>query len=350
MILRNRIDPAAAILPAKKVIARTRTLTGFQILGVGSYVPESVVTNADLNQDFGLEAGWVFQRTGIRERRHLSKDQATSDLCIEAGRAALADARVAPEAVDLAVVGTFTPDMAIPSTACILQEGLGLFCGAFDVQAACSGFMYALSVGAQFIKTGNANRCLVVGADANSRVVDPTDPKTYPLFGDGAGAVVIGPGDVDQGFLAYQLGSDGAGGDLLNRPACGSRLPPTAEVLDAHLQYLKMDGRAVYRWAIHTVTDSILEVLAHAGLEISDVRWFLPHQANIRIINAVADVLGFPRSRVFNNLDRYGNTSSASIPLILAEAQSQGAIERGDLVLLSGFGGGLTWGTAVLRW
>lgn len=337
-------------LSTVRQIARTTTLMGFQILGVGGYVPRIVVKNDDLHTRFGLESGWVMQRTGIAERRHAPKEQATSDLCYEAAVRCIDAARVRREDIDLVVCGTFTPDMAIPSTACIVQDRLGLLCGAFDVQAACSGFMYAIATGAAFVKSGSSKLCLVLGGDTNSRVVDPTDHKTYPLFGDGAGAVLLAAAGPDQGFLSYQLGSDGSGGDLLNRPACGSRLPPTPEALDAHLQYLQMDGRAVYRWAINTVTDSLLEVMNHANVTVDQIKWFFPHQANVRIINAVVDVLGLPRDRVVNNLERYGNTSSGSIPLVLAEAHEAGRLERGDLILMSGFGGGLTWGSAVMRW
>lgn len=333
-----------------KKIARTMTLTGFQILGTGSYVPDQVVTNDDLHERLGFDSDWIVQRTGIRERRHAPEHLATSDLCYEASIRCLEAAKVDPEEVDMLVLGTFTPDMAFPSTACLLQDRLGLFCGAFDVQAACAGFMYALVIGAQFIKTGNARRCLVVGGDTNSRVINPADMKTYPLFGDGAGAVLLGPGDETQGFLSYQLGADGSGGDLLCRPACGSRMPPSVQAIDADLHFMQMDGRAVFRWAVNTVTDSTTEVLKHVGLTAKDISLFFPHQANIRIINAVSDVLGFPRDRVFNNLHRYGNTSAGSIPIALDEAVQAKHISPGDRLLISGFGAGLTWGSAVLQW
>lgn len=331
-------------------VARTTTLTGVQIIGTGSYVPDSVVTNEDLRVRLGFDADWIVQRTGIRERRHAPAHLATSDLCYEACSRCLDNAGVKHQDVDMLIVGTFTPDMAFPSTACLLQNRLNLHCGAFDVQAACAGFIYALVIGAQFVKSGNAKRCLVVGGDTNSRVINPTDQKTYPLFGDGAGAVLLAAGSEEQGLLSYQLGADGSGGELLQRPACGSKMPPSREAIDADLHYLQMDGRAVFRWAVNTVTDSTTEVLEHAGVTADDIKVFLPHQANIRIINAVSDVLGFPRHRVYNNIDRYGNTSAASIPLALDEALGDNRIERGDLLLISGFGAGLTWGSAVLRW
>lgn len=326
------------------------TLTGFQVLGTGSYLPDNVVTNSDLTQRLGFDSDWIVQRTGIRERRHAPPHLATSDLCFEAAKRCLDNANVDPGDVDLLVVGTFTPDMTFPSTACLLQDRLGLFCGGFDVQAACAGFIYAFATAAQFVKTGNAKRCLVVGGDTNSRIVNPADMKTYPLFGDGAGAVLLGPGGSDQGFLSYQLGTDGSGGDLLCRPAGGSKLPASAAALEADLHFLKMDGRAVFRWAVNTVTDSTTEVLEHSGLTADEVSMFFPHQANIRIINAVSDVLGFPRQKVYNNLERVGNTSAGSIPIALDEANARGLINRGDRLLLTGFGAGLTWGSAVLGW
>lgn len=331
-------------------VARTRRLTGFQVLATGSYVPDRIVTNEELQKQLGFDGDWIVQRTGIRERRHAPPDLATSDLCYEAAIRCVRKAGVSKSDIDLCIVGTFTPDMAFPSTACLLQDRLGLMCGAFDVQAACAGFMYAMAIGAQFVKSGNAKLCLVVGGDCNSRIINPTDLKTYPLFGDGAGAVLLASGEEDQGFLSYQLGADGSGGDLLIRPACGSRLPPTPELLAKDMHYMHMDGRAVFRWAVNMVTDSTNEVLAHAGMTAEDIRLFVPHQANVRIIHAVSDVLGFPRERVFNNLHRYGNTSAGSIPLALDEAIAENQIERGDLILTSGFGAGLTWGSAVLRW
>jgi 3-oxoacyl-[acyl-carrier-protein] synthase-3 len=351
MILQS---PQAMVLPSngrlRSGIARTNRLTGFQILSTGSYVPDPVVTNDDLRTRLGFDSDWIIQRTGIRERRHAPPDQATSDLCYEATVRCIRKAGVDPADIDMLVLATFTPDMAFPSSACLLQNRLQLHCGAFDVQAACAGFMYALAIGAQFVKSGNSQLCLVVGGDTNSRVINPADMKTYPLFGDGAGAVLLSAGGDDQGFLSYQLGADGSGGDLLCRPACGSKMPVTRESLDADLQYMQMDGRAVFRWAVNTVTDSTTEVIKHAELGVDDISLFVPHQANIRIINAVSDVLGFPRDRVFNNLDRYGNTSAGSIPIALDEAIEAGRVQRGDKILITGFGAGLTWGSAVLGW
>jgi 3-oxoacyl-[acyl-carrier-protein] synthase-3 len=323
---------------------------GVQILGTGRYLPDNVVSNRDLHESLGFDPDWIVNRTGIHERRFALPHQATSDLCTHAAVRCLKAAGCDPTDVDLLVVGTMTPDMAFPSTACLVQDRLKLNCPAFDLQAACAGFMYALITAAQFVAAGTSRRALVIGGDCNSRVINPGDQKSYPLFGDGAGAVLLGPGSPDQGMLAYQLGSDGSGGDLLNRPACGSRLPPSAEALERGLHYLTMDGRAVFKWAVRVLTDSSLAVLARANREVGDVRWFIPHQANIRIIHAASDVLGFHRDAVFKNLERYGNTSGGSIPIALDEVIQEGQVGRGDLLLVSGFGAGLAWGTALWKW
>lgn len=330
--------------------ARTRSLTGIQILGSGRYLPENVVTNHDLQVSHGFDPEWIVNRTGIHERRFALPHQATSDLCVHAATRCLKAAGCDPSQVDLLIVGTFTPDMCFPSTACLVQDRLKLNCPAFDLQAACAGFAYALATAGQFIAAGTSRRALVIGADCNSRVINPADQKSFPLFGDGAGAVLLGPGEPDQGMLAYQLGSDGSGGDLLNRPACGSRMPPSAEALAAGLHYLTMDGRAVFKWAVRILADSSLAVLVKAGATVADVRWFIPHQANIRIIHSASDVLGFPRESVYKNLDRYGNTSGGSIPIALDELVQDGQVNRGDLILTSGFGAGLNWGTVLWRW
>ncbi len=331
-------------------VPRTRSLTGVQILGTGSYLPERVVTNEDLRDTLGFDPEWIVNRTGIHERRFASSHQATSDLCAQAASRCLKAAGCEASEVDLLVLGTMTPDMAFPSTACLVQDRLKLNCAAFDLQAACAGFSYALIVASQFVAAGTSQRALVIGGDCNSRVINPRDPKSYPLFGDGAGAVLLGPGSPEQGMVAYQFGADGSGGDLLNRPACGSRMPPSVEALEQGLQYLTMDGRAVFKWAVRILTDSTQAVLAKAERTVPDVRWFIPHQANIRIIHAASDVLGFHRDHVFKNLDRYGNTSGGSIPIALDEMLRAGLIRRGDLLLTSGFGAGLTWGTLLWRW
>jgi 3-oxoacyl-[acyl-carrier-protein] synthase-3 len=327
-----------------------RSLTGVRIVGTGSYVPDAVVTNDHLHERLGCDSAWIVKRTGILERRHAQPYQATSDLCIEAGLRCLERTAVHPRDVDLLILATFTPDMLIPSTACLVQEGLKLNCGALEVQAACSGFLYALVTGAAYVRSGASDLVLVIAGDCNSRIINPNDLKTYPLFGDGAGAVLLARGGPDQGLVTYCLGSDGKGADLLNRPAGGSRFPATPELLAQGKQYMHMDGRAVFRWAISMLCDSIQDVLRASGMRACDIDLYIPHQANIRIINAAIDVLHIPRSKVYNNLERYGNTSAGSVPLALDEAFADGLIEPGKLLILSGFGAGLTWGTAVFRW
>jgi 3-oxoacyl-[acyl-carrier-protein] synthase-3 len=329
---------------------RCRSLTGVRIVATGSYVPDAVVSNDHLYQRFGFDSDWIVKRTGILERRHALPHQATSDLCCEAATRCLQQAGVKPSDVDMLLVGTFTPDMSFPSTACLVQDRLLFNCGAVDIQAACSGFMYAFITGAAYIASGASEMALVIGGDCNSRIVNPTDIKTYPLFGDGAGAVLLTRGRPDQGIVSYSLGADGSGGDLLSRPACGSRMPPTPELIEKGLHYMYMDGRAVFRWAVAILCDTIQDVLNHARLTPADVDLYLPHQANIRIINAGIDVLNIPRSKVYSNIDRYGNTSAGSIPLALDEALAEGRVQPGNLLCLSGFGAGLTWGTALVRW
>jgi 3-oxoacyl-[acyl-carrier-protein] synthase-3 len=323
---------------------------GVRVLGTGSYVPDAVVSNDHLQQRFGFDSEWIVKRTGIVERRHALPHQATSDLCHEASLRCLDSAGLRAEDIDLVVLATFTPDMSFPSTACLLQDRLKISGAAIEVQAACAGFLYALITGAAYVASGASDRALIVGGDCNSRILNPGDIKTYPLFGDGAGAVVLGRGRPDQGLLSFSLGSDGGGGDLLSRPACGSRLPPTPDLLARGLHYMHMDGRAVFRWAVAILSDTIQDVLQASGLRPNDVDLYVPHQANIRIINAAIDVLRIPRSKVFNNLDRYGNTSAGSVPLALDEAVAEGRLRPGQLVVLSGFGAGLAWGTTVMRW
>jgi 3-oxoacyl-[acyl-carrier-protein] synthase-3 len=329
---------------------RCRSLLGVRVLGTGSYVPDAVVTNDHLHQRFGFDSDWIVRRTGILERRHALPHQATSDLCHEAAVRCLENARVQPRDIDLIVLATFTPDMSFPSTACLLQDRLKISGAALEVQAACAGFMYALITGAAYVASGASSMALIVGGDCNSRILNPTDIKTYPLFGDGAGAVLLTRGRPDQGILSFSLGSDGSGGDMLSRPACGSRMPPTAELIGKGLHYMHMDGRAVFRWAVAILSDTIQDVLQASNLSPRDIDLYVPHQANIRIINASIDVLHIPRSKVYNNLDRYGNTSAGSVPLALDEAIGEGRLSPGQLVVLSGFGAGLAWGTAVMRW
>jgi 3-oxoacyl-[acyl-carrier-protein] synthase-3 len=346
-------SPAANGEPAGRAFRssrRTQSLTGVRIVGCGSYAPANVVTNAQLEEAHGFEPGWIERRSGILERRYAGADEATSDLCVEAARRAMVDARVRSDEVDLVVVGTFTPDHACPSTACLVQDRLNIDAPAFDVQAACSGFMYALVTASQYVATGNSKLALVIGGDVNSRIVDPTDQRTAPLFGDGAGAVLVARGEPDQGLVCYQMGADGAGGPLLECPVGGTRRPSSPEAILAGDHFLKMDGRNVFKWAVRALTDTVELVLAKSGIDAHEVKLFVLHQANIRILQSAADALGVPHSKLWCNLERFGNTSAGSIPLALDEAYRQGKLRRGDLVVFSGFGAGLTWGTGVFRW
>lgn len=329
--------------------SRLASLPGVQVLATGSYVPDTVVHNETLEASLGYEPGWIFQRTGIRERRHAPAHLATSDLATEAARRCIARAGVSSDDIDLLVVGTFTPDTLCPSTACQVQDRLGLNAPAMDVQAACAGFMYAMITAMQFVATGTSKLALAIGADTNSRILNPRDQRTYPLFGDGAGAVLLAAGSPQQGLLSFTLGADGAGGDLIHRPAGGSRLPLHGPGLEPDMHFMRMDGRAVFKWAIRMVNETVNDVVRHAGLALADIDLWVFHQANLRIIDAAAAGLGIDRQKIFVNLERYGNTSAASIPLVLDEALDQGRVQRGDLVMLSGFGAGLAWGTGLLR-
>lgn len=332
-------------IPASR--SRIGRLMGVQVVALGSYAPERRVHNDDLAA-LGYDADWIVQRTGIIERRHAPQGVSTGDLATEAARRCLAAGNVPPEQIDLVLLGTYTPDMLMPATANVVQHRLGLCAPAIDLQAACASFAFALITGMQFVASGCNQRVLVIGAECNSRVLNPADKQTYPLFGDAAGAVVLAPGGADQGILAYAAGSDGTGEELICRYAGGAREPYSAANPGRH--FLRMDGRPVFKWAIRTLKDTVREVLDAVGMELGDIDLVVFHQANMRIIRAAADELGLTPEKVFNNLDRYGNTSSASIPLALDEAYRQGRIGRGDHVLFSGFGAGLTWGTVLMRW
>lgn len=324
---------------------------GVSIAATGSYVPDQVVTNEDL-ASLGCDSEWIVQRTGIRERRMAAADQATSDLAYQAILNCLQGSGTNPSDVDLLICATMTPDFATPSTACILQQRLRCIAPAFDLNAACAGFMVALVTGAQYVRSGLAKNAIVVGSEVMSRTVDRTDIKTFPLFGDGAGAVLLQPDfnqDTPAGILSFSLGSEG-NIDALCVPGGGSREPISQSMIDQSRQFLKMDGRSVFVWAVRVVEDSIRDVLTAANVSPSEVSAVILHQANIRIIDAAVKSFDIPRERVFVNLDRYGNTSAASIPLVLDDAHRQGSIRRGDLVLLCGFGAGLTWGTSLIRW
>jgi 3-oxoacyl-[acyl-carrier-protein] synthase III len=329
--------------------SRLGTLTGVQIIATGSYVPETVVTNSDLAK-LGYDEQWIVQRTGIHQRRHAPRELATSDLAYEAAIRCLAEGGCSPSDVDLILVATMTPDSPMPTTACLLQQRLGCIAPAIEMNAACAGFMYALVTGMQYVKSGCSRCVLVVGADLMSRAVNPADVRTYPLFGDGAGAVLLTAGDEDQGLLAFTLGAEGDQNGLLCQPGGGTREPLTNDALAAGRQFIHMEGRSVFKWAVRVLIDSTRDVLNHAGLVQDDVDVAVLHQANARIIESAIEELGIQRGRVLINLNRYGNTSAGSIPLVLDEACRDGRIGPDDYVLLNGFGGGFSWGSAVMRW
>lgn len=321
------------------------------IVGVGTYVPERVLTNRDLEAVVDTSDQWIRERTGIRERRIADPSQSTSDLAVIAARRALADGGVDPGELDMIIVATATPDMTFPSTASLVQERLG--CGsvaAFDLSAGCTGFMYGLVVGAQFVIAGTYRTVLVIGAETLSRILNWEDRSTCVLFGDGAGAVVLQPVPSGRGLLAARLGSDGSGGDLLKVPAGGSKLPASALTVEQKLHYVHMNGREVFRFAVRILGEAAAEVIGAAGLQQDQIDLFIPHQANIRIIEAAAKRLDLPMDRVVVNVNRYGNTSSASIPLALEEAVDSGRLVDGDRVVMVGFGAGLTWAAVALRW
>ena len=330
-------------------VGRLGRITGVQILGTGSYVPEHIVDNADL-AEHGYDADWIVQRTGIRQRRRAADDEATSDLAYQAALRCLDQAGADADEVDLVLVATLTPDSPMPSTACLLQHRLAnTTAPAMDINAACAGFMYALVTGMQFIQSGCSKRVLVVGADIMSRVVDPADEKTFPLFGDGAGAVLLGAGSDEQGAVSYTLGADGAGAELLNIPAGGSRTPICSADI-TNQRFIHMDGRSVFKWAVRMLSDSVRKVMEDADVAPSEIDLVVFHQANIRIIDSALNDLGLDRDKVVLNLDSYGNTSAASMPLALDEANQAGRIRPGSRILMCGFGAGLAWGASVLQW
>jgi 3-oxoacyl-[acyl-carrier-protein] synthase-3 len=321
------------------------------IIGIGCHVPERVVTNYDLEKIVNTSDAWIVERTGIKERRIADADTAASDLAIEAARQALDDAGIAAEELDLIIVATATPDMFFPSVACILQDKLkATHAAAFDLAAGCSGFVYGLITGSQFVKTGLYNKVLVIGTETLSKILDWTDRNTCVLFGDGAGAVVLGPVEPGFGILGVDLGAEGAGGKFLQLPAGGSRLPASARTVSDRKHYVHMMGHEVFKFAIKIMGESAAKALENAGLTYEDVDCFIPHQANIRIIQSAAKRLHLPMDKVMVNVDKYGNTSSASIPIALKEAVENGKIKKDDTIVLVGFGAGLTWASCVIKW
>lgn len=322
-----------------------------KIVGVGSYAPPKVLTNKDLEKMVDTSNEWIIERTGIKER-HIADDKvAASDIGLEAAKRALKDARVKSEELDLIIVATVTPDFVFPATACLIQDRLGAKkAAAFDLEAACSGFIYGLSVAKGFIASGEYDTVVVIASEVLSKITDWEDRATCVLFGDGAGAAVLKPAKEGQGILSTYLRADGGNWDLLRVSAGGSRIPATHDSIDKRLHYMKMEGNKVFKVAVQSMQEAALEGIKRAGVRAEELSLLIAHQANARIINAVAKRLKLPPEKVFINLDRYGNTSSASIPLALDEAVKKGRIKRGDLVILVAFGGGFTWASCVMRW
>lgn len=321
------------------------------ILGTGSYLPEKVITNTELEKLVDTNDEWIVTRTGIKERRIAAPEEATSDLAIKAAEKALKCAGISAEELDLIIIATVTPDMSFPATACLVQNQLGAKNAAtFDLSAACTGFLYGLATASQFITTGMYQHALVIGVETLSRIVNWSDRNTCILFGDGAGAAVLGPVEEGKGFHAFDLGGDGSGGDLLKLPAGGSRLPASEETVAQQLHTVSMAGREVFKFAVKALVGSTERALQKAGLQKEHIDFLVPHQANIRIIESAIKRFGLDESKVIVNLDHYGNMSSASIPVALDEAFRQGRIHQNDTLVLCGFGGGLTWGSTVLTW
>lgn len=342
--------------PSKPQFKNPRAKYNFQgrtcsIAGVGAYVPDRVLTNAELEKQVNTTDEWITSRTGIKERRLAAADQFTSDLGAEAAMRAMANAGVKPEEIDLIIVATITPDMPFPSTACLVQRRIGAYrAAAFDLEAACSGFIYALEIAQQFIMSRTYDTVLVIGAEKLSSIVDWQDRNTCVLFGDGAGAAILQNRPNRHGLLTAVMGADGTKADLLFMAGGGSRCPATTESVNNRMHYLKMEGKETFKNAVQAMMQAAEEALRRCEIDVTRLKCIIPHQANRRIIEAVGDRLGATPEQMFINLDKYGNTSAASVAIALDEAVRTGRVQQGDLVLLVVFGAGLTWGAAVIEW
>ncbi|HXW71521.1 MAG TPA: beta-ketoacyl-ACP synthase III [Methylocella sp.] len=327
-------------------------MTNAQILGTGSYAPKRILTNHELAELVDTTDAWITERTGIKARRIAAEGEVTSDMAIIAARHALAMSGTKAEDLDMIITATISPDMPLPACAVIIQAKLGAWRAfAFDISAACAGSLYALTIADQFIRNGRARRVLVIGVELLSRLVDWNDRNTCVLFGDAAGALVVGPGQGDgRGLLTTHLHSDGRAAGILSIPGGGSQHPQSAEVLARGMDKIAMNGREIYKFAVRALPEVILEALDANGLSVADIDHIVPHQANARIVESVLERLGIPLQKCWLNLDRYGNTSSASLPISLDEANRAGRLKPGDLIAMMAIGAGMTWGSALMRW
>jgi len=321
------------------------------ITGIGSYLPDKVLTNYDLEKMVDTTNDWIIQRTGIKERRIVENGVTTSDIATQASLRAMEDAGVSPKDLDMIITSTITPDHIFPSTSCYIQQKIGATRAcAFDILAACAGFIYAMSIGQSFINSGAMKTVLVVGAECLSKITDYTDRSTCVLFGDGAGAVIIQRNPVKHEILSSILAADGSEADVLIMPGGGARNPASLESVQQRLHYIQFKGKEVFKLAINNITNLILETTRENGLTLDDIDLIIPHQSNLRIIEATMEKLGLPMEKAFVNIDKYGNTSSASVPIAIDEARKEGRLRKGNIVMLVAFGGGLTWGSSVIRW
>lgn len=328
-----------------------KELKNVGIIGTGMYVPERIMTNFDLEKIVETTDEWITTRTGIKERRIAADEEACSDLAVKAAERALADAGVTAEEIELIIVATITPDFAFPATAALVQHKIGAKkAAAFDLEAACTGLVYSIAVGANFIATGMYKKVLVIGSEALSKITDWKDRNTCVLFGDGASAVVLGEVGEGEGLLSYHLSADGSGGEYLDMPGGGSRNPATVDTVNNRMHFLKMKGQDVFKFAVTALPETVLNTLEKAGVSADEIKMIVPHQANYRIIGSAAKRLSIDVEKFYMNMDRYGNTSSASIGIALDEAVKAGKIVKGDYIVLVGFGAGLTYGSCLIKW
>ena len=321
------------------------------ITGIGSYLPSKVLTNYDLEKMVDTSNDWIIQRTGIKERRIVENGVTTSDIATQASLRAMEDAGVSPKDLDMIITSTITPDHIFPSTSCYIQQKIGATRAcAFDILAACAGFIYALSIGQSFINSGAMKTVLVVGAECLSKITDYTDRATCVLFGDGAGAVIIQRNPVKHEILSSSLAADGSEADVLIMPGGGARNPASLESIQQRMHYIQFKGKEVFKLAVNNITNLILKTTKENGFTLEDIDLIIPHQSNLRIIEATMEKLGLPMEKAFVNIDKYGNTSSASVPIAIDEARKDGRLRKGDIVMLVAFGGGLTWGSSLIRW